>query len=94
MKEHHDNVHNVTLPKTSSNKISNIVFSIKGVLLVIIFMCLFILISYMFLLKWGTIMIKNYSISYDQLIDHVFTFRNVLIAEIFLGIILVASSLL
>ncbi|BBK63030.1 hypothetical protein A9CBEGH2_19700 [Amedibacterium intestinale] len=39
-------------------------------------------------------MIKNYSISYDQLIDHVFTFRNVLIAEIFLGIILVASSLL
>ena len=49
MKEQHDYVHTVTLPKTSSNKISNIVFSIKGVLLVIIFMCLFILISYMFL---------------------------------------------
>ena len=43
MKEQHDYVHNVTLPKTSSSKISNIVFSIKGVLLVIIFMCLFII---------------------------------------------------
>lgn len=37
---------------------------------------------------------KNNAIRYDQFIDHVFTFRNVLFVEILLGVVLVLSSIL
>ena len=93
MKEYHGHAHNTALEKSISSKIFNTIVSLKSILLVILIMCLFIFVSYVFLQKRGKIM-KNNAIRYDQFIDHVFTFRNVLFVEILLGVVLVLSSIL
>lgn len=49
MKEYHGHAHNTALKKSISSKIFNTIVSLKSILLVILIMCIFIFVSYVFL---------------------------------------------